>query len=96
MRRDVVLVVPQPSRLRSDRTPANLGTVDPQHVPRIRREAKRYPRRNLLDVETPTKLCPRELGGRKIRTNTRRIDHELENIRGNPVAAPPHTREIGS
>jgi hypothetical protein len=96
IRRDVVLVIPQPSRLRSDRTPANLGTVDPQHVPRIRRQAKRCPRRNKLDVEHPTKLGPREFGGRKIRTNTRRIDHELGNIRGNPVTAPPHARESGS
>ena len=84
------------SRLRADRTPADLGTVDPQHVPRIRRQAKRYPRRKILDVEHPTKLCPRELSGRKIRTNTRRIDHELRNIRRHPVTAPPHTREIGS
>ena len=79
-----------------DRTPADLGTVDPQHVPGIRRQAKRYPRRNILDVEHPTKLCPRELGGRKIRTNTRRIDHELRNIRRHPATAPPHTGEIGS
>jgi hypothetical protein len=96
MLRDVVLVVPQSPRLRADGAAANLGAVDPQDVPRVRRQAKRSPLRNIVDVEDPAKESAGELRRRKIATNARRVDHELGHVGGHPVSVPPHAREVSA